>query len=125
MSDSYETSVTETPIGATTVPTTEQLKAKYGSVYQLDLTLNPDDETEVNVSYVFKRPTTASYDRYIKTASNSMTKSLKTFILDNIVPEHRAKLEADIEEYPALAMSAGEKLLSMLGLSKSANLTKL
>lgn len=103
----------------------EELKAQYGKVYQLDLTLTPDDDTEVEVSYIFKKPNTASYDRYVKTASNGMTKALKTFMFDNIIPEHRFKLEADIEEYPALTLSAGEKLLSMLGLSKSANLMKL
>ena len=103
----------------------EELKAKYGKVYQLDLTLTPDDDTEVDISYVFKKPTTASYDRYVKTASSGMTKALKTFMFDNIIPEHRDKLEADLEEYPALTLSAGEKLLSMLGLSKTANLMKL
>ncbi len=103
----------------------EELKTKYGKVYQLDLTLNPDDDTEVEISYIFKKPTTASYDRYVKTASNGMTKALKTFMFDNIIPEHRDKLEADLEEYPALTLSAGEKLLSMLGLSKTANLMKL
>lgn len=103
----------------------DELKVKYGTVYQLNLTLNPDDDTEIEVSYIFKKPTTASYDRYVKTASNGMTKALKTFLTDNIVPEHLSKLEADLEEYPALAISAGEKLLSMLGLSKNANLMKL
>lgn len=103
----------------------DQLKEKYGKVYQLNLTLTPDDDTELEVSYIFKKPTTASYDRYVKTASNGMTKSLKTFMFDNIIPEHEEKLKADVEEYPALALSAGEKLLSMLGLSKTANLTKL
>lgn len=103
----------------------EKLKAKYGRIYQLDLTLNPDDDTEIDITYIFKKPTTASYDRYVKTASNGMTKALKTFMFDNIIPEHRDRLEADLEEYPALTLSAGEKLLSMLGLSKSANLMKL
>lgn len=109
---------------ATTI-NTEALKEQYGKIYQLDLTLTPDDETEIEVSYIFKKPTTASYDRYVKTASGGMTKALKTFMFDNIIPEHKDKLEADLEEYPALTLSAGEKLLSMLGLSKNANLMKL
>jgi hypothetical protein len=103
----------------------EDFKKKYDKVYQLKLTLEPDDDTEIEVFYIFKKPTTASYDRYVKTASNGMTKAIKTFMFDNVVPEHRSKLEADLEEYPALALSAGEKLLSMLGLSKNANLMKL
>jgi hypothetical protein len=107
------------------VPTIEELKAKYEKIYKLNMTLNPDDDTEIEIEYIFKKPNMASYDRYVKTASNGMTKALKTFMFDNIIPEHRDKLEADLEEYPALTLSAGEKLLSMLGLSKSANLMKL
>ncbi|EPR07763.1 DUF6848 family protein [Ruminiclostridium papyrosolvens] len=110
---------------SSSTPNVDELKAKHGKVYKLDLTLNPDDNTEIEKSYIFIKPTTASYDRYVKTSSNGMTKALKTFMFDNIIPEHRDKLEADLEEYPALTLSAGEKLLSMLGLSKSANLMKL
>ncbi|PYG86738.1 hypothetical protein LY28_02764 [Ruminiclostridium sufflavum DSM 19573] len=104
---------------------TEKLKAQYGKIYKLNLILTPDDDTEVEISYIFKKPNTASYDRYVKTASNGMTKALKTFMFDNIIPECRGKLEADLEEYPALAINAGEKLLAMLGLSKNTNLMKL
>ena len=103
----------------------ESLKEKYGKIYKLNLTLNPDDDTEIEKIYIFKKPTTASYDRYVKSSANGMTKSLKTFMFDNIIPEYQSQLEADLEEYPALTLSAGEKLLSMLGLSKSANLMKL
>ena len=103
----------------------DKLKLVYGKIYQLNLTLTPDDETEVEVGYIFKKPTVASYDRYVKAAANGMTKALKTFLFDNIIPEHRDKLEDDLEEYPALTLSVGEKLLAMLGLSKAANLTKL
>lgn len=103
----------------------ESLKEKYGKIYKLNLTLNPDDETEIEKTYIFKKPSVASYDRYIKTATNGPTKALKTFMFDNIIPEHKVSLETDMEEYPALTLSAGEKLLAMLGLSKTANLTKL
>ncbi len=105
-------------------PTTEDLKAKYGKLYKLSMTLNPDDDTEVVISHLFKKPNTASYDRYIKTMSSGMTRASKAFLQDNIVEEHRAKLEEDLEEYPALAISAAEKLLEMLGLSKTTKLTK-
>jgi hypothetical protein len=102
-----------------------KLKEKYSKIYQLRLTLTPDDDTEVEVEYIFQKPTVASYDRYVKGASNGMTKALRTFMFDNVIPEHAEKLEKDLEEYPALTLSAGEKLLSMLGLSKNANLMKL
>ena len=39
--------------------------------------------------------------------------------------ESRASLEANLEECPALALSIGEKLLGMLGLSKQTNLKML
>lgn len=103
----------------------DEYKAKYGKVYQVKTTLEPDDDTTVNLEYVFKRPNIASYDRYVKGTSQSPTKALRNFILDNIVEEQAATLEADLEEYPALSLPIGEKLLAMLGLSKDVNLKKL
>ncbi|MNP78743.1 hypothetical protein D3C76_1764310 [compost metagenome] len=85
-------------------------------------TLEPDDQTTVDLEYIFKRPTVTSFDRYVKTTSQSATKALRNFILDNIVEEQATKLEADLEEYPALSLAIGEKLLTMLGLSKDVNL---
>lgn len=107
------------------VPIIEDFKKKYGKVYQVKATLEPDDNTTVELEYVFKRPATASYDRYVKTTSQSPTKALRNFILDNVVDEQAVKLEADLEEYPALSLAIGEKLLTMLGLSKDVNLTQL
>lgn len=45
--------------------------------------------------------------------------------LDNIHPDQRETLEADFKEYPAMALSVGEKLLAMLGLSKATAVKKL
>lgn len=103
----------------------EEYKAKYGKVYRVEITLEPDDNTTVDLEYFFKKPATASYDRYVKGVAQSATKALKMFVLDNIVEEQTAKIEADLEEYPALALSVGEKLLNMLGLSKDINLKQL
>lgn len=104
----------------------EALKAKYdGKVYRVGATIEVDDETEKEVEYFFKRPSTGSYDRYVKTTSQGATKALKTFLFDNVTEESRATLEADLEEFPALTLSIGEKLLGMLGLSKQTNLKKL
>ncbi|SCJ11785.1 Uncharacterised protein [uncultured Clostridium sp.] len=47
------------------------------------------------------------------------------FLFDNVVEESRVSLEANLEEFPALALSIGEKLLGMLGLSKQTNLKML
>lgn len=100
----------------------ETYKEKYGKVYQVSVAVQPDDFTTVDFEYFFKKPNTASFDRYVKSVSQSSTKALKMFILDNIVEEQSAKIEKDLEEYPALALSVGEKLLNMLGLSKDVNL---
>ena len=54
-----------------------------------------------------------------------MTGALKTFMFDAVVEESKAKLEEDLEEYPALAISVGEKLLSMMGFTDLSNLKKL
>lgn len=103
----------------------EELKVKYGKVYRIGATIDVDDETEKTVEYFFKKPSTGSYDRYVKTAAQGATKALKTFLFDNVTEESKAALEADLEEYPALALSIGEKLLGMLGLSRQTNLKML
>ena len=112
--------------GADTLATkAEALKAKYGKVYRVGVTIEVDDETSVDKEYFFKKPSTGSYDRYVKTTAQGATKSLKTFLFDNVTEESRTALEADLEEYPALSLSIGEKLLGMMGLSKQANLKML
>lgn len=62
---------------------------------------------------------------YVKTTAQGATKALKVFLFDNVVEESRVSLEANLEEFPALALSIGEKLLGMLGLSKQTNLKML
>lgn len=100
----------------------EQYKAKYDKLYRVCVTIEPDDSTTVELEYFFKKPTTASYDRYVKSTSQSPTKALRNFVMDNIIEEQSFKLNSDLDEYPALALSVGEKLLNMLGLSKDINL---
>ena len=53
---------------------TEELKEKYGKVYRVGATIEVDDETEKNVEFFFKRPSTASYDRYVKTTAQGATR---------------------------------------------------
>lgn len=103
----------------------EKYKADGEVIYEVTSVINEDDETEREVTYLFKKPTTASYDRYVKTASASSSRALKTFIQDNIVPEQEEELKDLLEEYPAFSIGVGEKLLNMLGLSKSTTVKKL
>ena len=111
--------------GVGTAPTEKELKDNSGKVYRVSVTLTPDDETEVEKQYYFCQPSVASYDRYIKTTSNNATRALKNFLFDAVLPESSEMLKADLEEYPALSISVGEKLLAMMGLSKDTNLKKL
>ena len=104
----------------------EELKAKYGKAYRIGMTVSEDDETEIELVYHFKRPSVPSYDRYIKTASKiGMTKASKTFMLDAVVDEDRDRLTADMEEYPGVAITIGNKLTELLGLTDGVNLKKL
>jgi hypothetical protein len=107
----------------------EELREAYKStgkkVYEVTITIEEDDESKKELGFIFRKPNTASYDRYMKMASASSTKAIRTFIQDNIVPEQEEELRDVVEEYPASAISIGEKLLYMLGLSKATSVKKL
>ena len=96
----------------------EAMRQKYGKVYKVSVTVPVDDEESKDFSYHFKRPSVPSYDRYIKKAS-------KTFMLDAVVDEDRDRLTADMEEYPGVAITIGNKLTELLGLTDGVNLKKL
>ena len=107
----------------------EQLRKKYkemdGKIYEIETSIQEDDENETEFDFIFRKPGTPSYDRYVKTSGTSGTKALRTFVLDNICEEQRDELKSTLEEYPAMAISLGEKLLNMLGLSKDTTVKKL
>lgn len=103
----------------------EVLKKKYGKVYQVGITIPQDDMEEKEYSYYFKRPVIASYDRYLKNVSSQgIVKASKVFMLDSVTEESREALVHDMEEYPGIAVSVGNKLTEILGLT-NANLMKL
>lgn len=122
MADDTQAAVQNT---AQAVPTIEELKAKYGKVFQVTSTVEPDDDTTVDFTFIFKKASAASYDRYMKTASSGMLKATQTFLRDNITDEYEAAMESAFVDYPALAISLAEKLLGQLGLSKTTNLKSL
>ena len=104
----------------------EELKSKYGKVYRIGMTVFEDDETEIELVYRFKRPSVASYDRYVKTlAQIGASKASKRFMLDAVVDEDEARLTADAETYPGVAVAIGGKLTDILGLTNAVNLKKL
>ena len=95
----------------------EELKAKYGMIYSVAMSVPVDDTQEIELSYYFKRPSVPSYDRYIKDAAKSgITKASKVFMLDCVV---------DMEENPGVAITIGNKLTEIMGLTGTANLKKL
>ena len=105
--------------------TEEELKAKYGMLYRAGITVPVDDDTSKEFSYLFKRPSVSSYDRYIKTASQiGITKASRVFMVDCVIDEDRARLEADMAENPGIAISIGNKLTEIMGLG-TANLKML
>lgn len=107
----------------------EALKKKYGAqanrVYAVTTTVQVDDDTEEEFAFLFRKPKPASYDRYVKTISNSVTKASKSFVFDNIVDEQRDELKQVEEEYPAIMISLADKLLRMLGLADTTSVKKL
>ena len=115
------------PLDANAVEAALRLKEKYGGkLYRVGMTVPVDDENEMEYVSRFKRPSVPSYDRYIKSASQSgITKASKVFMLDAVIDEDRDKLTKDMEENPGIAISIGNKLTEILGLTGTANLKKL
>lgn len=107
----------------------KSLKEKYSGtdekIYTVTTTVQVDDDTEEEFSYLFRKPKPASYDRYVKTISNSVTKASKSFVFDNIIDEQRDELKKTVEEYPAITISLADKLLRMLGLADTTSVKKL
>ena len=111
---------------ATTANATETMKQKYGKVYKVGVSIPVDDENEQEFSYHFKRPSVPVYDRFVKTMSKvGISKASKAFILDSVVDEDRDRLVADMEEYPGISITIGNRLGELLGLGNDVNLKKL
>ena len=110
-------------------PDVESLKEKYSGtdekIYTVITTVQVDDETDEEFTFLFRKPKPASYDRYVKTISNSVTKASKSFAFDNIIDEQREELKKTVEEYPAITISLADKLLRMLGLADTTSVKKL
>lgn len=105
---------------------TDDLKKKYGEVYEIGTVVDEDDESEGRrLSYYFRKPSVASFNRYLKTAGKNMASSTTTFVMDNIVDEQRTGFEKECEKYPGLALGLGQKLLSAIGLGDNVNFRKL
>lgn len=104
----------------------EEAKKKYGELYEIGTVVDEDDLSEgEQLTYYFRKPSVASFNRYLKTASKNMAASTTTFVLDNIVDEQREAFKEKCEKYPGLALGLGTKLLSAIGLGDNVNFRKL
>lgn len=94
----------------------EAMKARYGKVYQISQSLTIDDGVYRDVQYFFRRPSVASLNRYLKAMSKDATKAMETYLLDCVAQESEQALWDDLDEYPAMVISVGQKLLELQGL---------
>lgn len=111
---------------ATALASSDDMKAKYGVLYEISVTVDEDDENEGRkLTFIFRKPNMLSFNRYLKTASKNMAASTITFTMDNIIEEQKENLREECEKYPGLALSLGGKLLSVIGLGDNVNFRKL
>lgn len=105
----------------------EELKKKYTGngqkIYTITNTVAVDDDTEEEFTFLFRKPKPASYDRYVKTISNSASKASKTFAFDNIIDEQRDELfQSTLPRGERQQFSPKSSLFSQQKLSKIFNL---
>lgn len=104
----------------------EEVKRKYKEAYEISAVVDEDDETEGRkLTYYFKKPSVASFNRYLKSAGKNMAAATTSFVLDNIVEEQLELFKKECEIYPGLALNFGQKLLSAIGLGDNINFRKL
>ena len=95
----------------------EELKAKYGKVYKVGVTIPVDDIDSLDMTYYFKKPSLPAYDRFVKTMNKvGASAASKRFLMDAVVDE---------DKEPGVAITVGNKLSEILGLTDSVNLRKL
>ncbi|MCX4341357.1 MAG: hypothetical protein OSJ72_17145 [Lachnospiraceae bacterium] len=99
-----------------------RLKEKYGELYEIAVMVDEDDVNAGRcVRFLFKRPSTASFNCYLKTASKDMMKASGIFAQNNIIEEQAEEFKKECSTYPALALGMSRKLLDVLGLSDNIN----
>ena len=99
-----------------------RLKEKYGKLYEIAVKVDEDDVNEGrSVRFLFKKPSAASFNCYLKTASKDMAKASSIFVQNNIIEEQADEFKKECSAYPALALGMSRKLLDALGLSDNIN----
>lgn len=100
----------------------QDLKGKYGRIYSVTTTLVDEEGEDKEATFIFKKPLTKDYDRFLKDASNKPSQAFKNLVLSCIVSEEKEELEKTIKEYPASPSSLSKELLRLMGISDNVNL---
>ncbi|WP_113673496.1 hypothetical protein [Vallitalea guaymasensis] len=104
----------------------EELKDKYGKVYEITATVEDyDSEEEQEITFVFKKPKAVDYDRLIKNAGKKPSQAFKNLTISTIIDEQKEAYEEAVKELPGLPSSYAQKLLSILGVSDTVNFKQL
>lgn len=105
-----------------TPPDENRLKEKYGKLYEIAVRVDEDDVNEGrSIRFLFKKPSVASFNCYLKTASKDMAKASGIFAQNNIIEEQLDEFKKECSAYPALALGMSRKLLDALGMSDNIN----
>lgn len=100
----------------------EELKNKYGKVYEITTTVVDEQGEDVEKTIIFKKPSAFAYDRFIKEASNKPGQAFKNLAISSVTDECKEELNKLSEEYPAVTTPFAKELLKLLGISDSTNL---
>lgn len=104
----------------------EKMKAKYGVLYEIGVTVDEDDKTEGRVIiFLFKKPTIAVFNRYLKNAKKNIAASTAVFTSDCIITEQEEQFREECERYPGLSLNMGSRLLETIGMGDNVNFRKL
>ena len=96
----------------------EKYKTTGGKAYEVKVSFNEDDDEEKTYDFIFKRPNTASYDRYVKTSAASTSKALKMFLLDNICLEQEKIWKKHWKNIRLCQLVSAKSFLICLGLAR-------
>ncbi len=103
----------------------EELKQKYGKVYEIVVELEDEDGNEVKKEFTFKKPQSIHFDRLLKEMSSKPSAAMKNFLFSLVIDEDRDKLESTIQEYPGAVAGITDKLNDKIGLNATVTIKKL
>ena len=100
----------------------ENLKAKYGKVYKVEVEI---DDISEEFTFYFKAPNSASLNRYIKNASKKHLQAGIDFAQENVIEEQIEQFKNTIKDYVGISQMVATKLLGFLGFTDNVTAKKL